>query len=225
MSLYKTDTCLCWCGKMSEYLLVSCSHRFSRTELDFSIKQVTYWFRKADLFEIVKMATQKDGTLYSEQSDCWRLKSSVPCRQVYSCCWQPTLHKNPEDSILYHHCCENLVRSCLRCTTVSWDELSSKETGIFIEVLTVAHTCDGRFIQMSCLWRTTNNFFGSRKWSVIFSLLSDGVYIRIKLSKDLFLPRHFQSENLLPAHCDFPAVVIVSWTGEKRQVRRREGQR
>jgi hypothetical protein len=75
---------------------------------------------------------------------------------------------------------------------------------------------------VSCLWHTTNNFPGSRKWSVIFSLLSDCVYIRIKV----FLPRHFQSENVLPAHGDFPSIFIVLWAGEEKPlVRRREGQR
>jgi hypothetical protein len=70
---------------------------------------------------------------------------------------------------------------------------------------------------MSCVWLTANDLFGSRKWSVIFSLLSDGVYIRIKLSKDLFLSRHFPSENVLPAHCEF--LLLSLFRGLKRWVR------
>jgi len=41
-----------------------------------------------------------------------------------------------------------------------------------------------------------------------------------------FFPRHFQSENILPAYCDFPAVFIVLWAGEEKRLgKRREEQR
>ena len=50
-----------------------------------------------------------------------------------------------------------------------------------------------------------------------FSVLSDDVCILIKNEKELFRLKHFQSENLLPAHCYYPLVFTFLWPGGKKQ--------